>query len=206
MKPTLWFLTLIVTLTACAPVDYLAAALDASREDAPLALDTSSTTDHMVPFADALPREEGDATPLPADTAIEAAAPPDVPVDSVPDAGEAVDSEEVADAPSDVAADVASEPACGAAGQACCPGRVCGSGLGCSAALLCGGCGGRGQPCCWSGPGALCGSGFTCRGSGLSATCECGNPGEECCGGLVCNVVPGRANSCQVVGARRTCG
>lgn len=65
-------------------------------------------------------------------------------------------------------------------------------------------CGRRGEPCCWGG-GVLCGEGLSCRGSTVTV-CACGDPGEACCPGLVCNPVMGRTNTCRVVGARRLCG
>lgn len=65
-------------------------------------------------------------------------------------------------------------------------------------------CGHRGEPCCW-GNGALCLDDLTCRGA-MVTICACGDPGETCCPGLVCNVVPGRTNTCRAVGSRRLCG
>lgn len=132
---------------------------------------------------------------------------PEVGADVVAEPGPedaALDLAEAA-APADVPADRADAP-CGMMGIACCPGRVCGSGLGCGSRATCVPCGARGQPCCWAGPGALCPSDLACRGSGLASTCECGNPGEPCCPGLSCATVPGVVNLCRTVGSRRVCG
>lgn len=65
-------------------------------------------------------------------------------------------------------------------------------------------CGHRGEPCCWGG-GSLCLDDLTCRGA-MVTVCACGDPGEICCPGLLCNTIPGRTNTCRMVGSRRVCG
>jgi hypothetical protein len=72
---------------------------------------------------------------------------------------------------------------CGGAGQTCCIGGQCGSGLVCSSTGYCRTCGGSGNLCCADGS---CSAGLVCTNGRCSAP-ACGGANQPCCGGGTCN-------------------
>ncbi|MFT3769571.1 MAG: M12 family metallopeptidase [Minicystis sp.] len=74
--------------------------------------------------------------------------------------------------------------ACGATGQACCPGSACGSGLFCNVSTCTAppaACGASGQICCDN---AVCAKGLTCTGQRcVTPPPPCGASGQACCAG-----------------------
>src|SRR5439155_1241573 len=113
--------------------------------------------------------------------------------------------------------------ACGSAGQQCCLGNSCQTGLDCAGAVgnnrgICTPCGGDGQQCC-GGANGTCAAGLGCDnppGIGMPSTCKAfGAVGAACCGGAVCQMggicigsVNGMGGMCQHCGAmgERCCG
>jgi alpha-tubulin suppressor-like RCC1 family protein len=75
---------------------------------------------------------------------------------------------------------VSGPAACGAKGNPCCTGMVCGTDLACDTATMTCTCGGKGDICC---TGSMCDANLTCGGG----TCSCGGVGDPCCDGSTCN-------------------
>lgn len=74
---------------------------------------------------------------------------------------------------------------CGGAGQTCCVGGTCNSGLACNANGICRTCGGSGNICC---SGNTCSAGLVCTNGRCSApTTACGGYNQTCCAGGTCN-------------------
>jgi hypothetical protein len=70
-------------------------------------------------------------------------------------------------------------PPCGGAGQACCPGMLCGPGVSCVGGICSTPtCGASGQSCC----GTSCNTANTCIVVDMISQCQaCGQPGQPCC-------------------------
>jgi hypothetical protein len=86
------------------------------------------------------------------------------------------------DAPAQSPIQLAAIP-CGAAGQICCPGSYCNSGLACNSNGICRvPCGAAGQRCCTN---QTCNAGLACNSSSICRTC--GGNGDICCSGNSCS-------------------
>jgi hypothetical protein len=77
---------------------------------------------------------------------------------------------------------------CGGAGQTCCIGGQCGSGLICNSSGYCRACGGSGNLCCADG---TCSEGLTCTNGRCAAPPPppCGGVDQACCAGATCNTL-----------------
>lgn len=75
---------------------------------------------------------------------------------------------------------------CGGAGQTCCIGGQCGSGLICNSSGYCRACGGSGNLCCADG---TCSEGLTCTNGRCAAPPPppCGDDNQACCRDGSCN-------------------